>query len=118
MRLFSRGGDTAIDLVAEHSVIVHFALESGPSGTMTDIASIAKLEAGLEGAIQQARAGEFDGSELGAGEVFLYAYGPNADRLFSAMEPILRAFPLRPGKALLRYGGYHDNSAPETVVNL
>jgi hypothetical protein len=36
-------------------------------------------------------------------------YGPDKDRLWSAVEGELRAFPLRPAYALLRGGG------PETM---
>jgi len=104
--------------VAEQTVIARYQLTSGPNGTSTDIHSLATLEDRLVRAIGDARAGEFDGNEFGAGEVTLFAYGPDADRLFAAMEPILRSFPARPAQVLLRYGALEDDQAPSVLVEL
>jgi hypothetical protein len=129
MGLFSRmrsGGATAPvaqavsehAVVSEHTVIAQYQLTAGPTGTATDIHSLFTLEERLIEAIGAARAGEFDGNEFGPGEVTLYAYGPDADRLYAAMEPVLRAFPPRPAHVLLRYGRADDSGAPEAVVQL
>ena len=48
----------------------------------------------LEDAITVERAGKFDGSETGNEETALYMYGPDADELFAAIEPILKEYPL------------------------
>lgn len=104
--------------VAEQTVIARYQLSSGPNGTSTDIHSLATLEDRLVKAIRDARAGEFDGNEFGTGEVTLFAYGPDADRLFAAMEPILRSFPARPAQVLLRYGALADEQAPSVLVDL
>ena len=61
--------------------------------------------------------GEFDGNEFGGGEAVLYAYDPNADALFRAMEPPLRAFPARPAFAILRYGKAADPTAQERRID-
>ena len=103
---------------AEHTVIAHYQLAAGPTGTATDMHSVFSFEDRLIRAISDARAGEFDGNEFGVDDVTIYAYGPNADRLFAAMEPVLRSFPPRPAQVLLRYGGYEDTSAPEILVDL
>jgi hypothetical protein len=104
--------------VAEHAVIARYQLGAGPSGTATDMHSLASLEDRLIQAIGAARAGEFEGPQFGAGEVTLYAYGPDADRLYAAMEPVLRSFPPRPAQVLLRYGAYEDTHAPERLLEL
>ncbi len=104
--------------VAEQTVIARYQLSSGPTGTSTDIHSLATLEDRLVKAIREARAGEFDGNEFGTGEVTLFAYGPDADRLFAAMEPILRSFPARPAQVLLRYGALADDQAPSVLIDL
>lgn len=104
--------------VAEHTVIARYQLAAGPTGTATDMHSVFSFEDRLIRAISDARAGEFDGNEFGAADVTIYAYGPDADRLFAAMEPVLRSFPPRPAQVLLRYGGYEDTSAPEVLVDL
>ncbi len=116
MGLFSR--QPRAEVTSEQTVTLRFQLPSGPGGTATDTDSVASLEAGLQNAIAHARVGEFDGSEFGDGEVFLYAYGPDADKLFRAMRPVLTAFAPRPGQALLRYGADNDPRAREAIVEL
>jgi hypothetical protein len=70
-------------------------------------------------AIDGARVGEFDGNLMGPGEVELYAYGPDADKLFGVMEPILRSVALKEGSyALKRYGEAGDPDAREVRVEL
>jgi hypothetical protein len=114
------GGATALtqQTVSEHAVIARFQLAAGPTGTATDMHSLFSVEERLIRAIAEARAGEFEGNEFGTGEVTLYAYGPDADRLFTAMEPVLRSFPPRPAQVILRYGSYEDAAAPERVYDL
>ncbi|MGH3545906.1 MAG: hypothetical protein ACRDPW_08270 [Mycobacteriales bacterium] len=97
---------------------VRFALRGGPEGTATDTNSVSLLEERLQIAIAHSRVGEFDGSELGKGEIFLYAYGPDADKLFAAMRPVLASFGVRPGQALLRYGADSDTQAREAIFDL
>ncbi|MGX6600790.1 hypothetical protein ACWKSP_01435 [Micromonosporaceae bacterium Da 78-11] len=72
----------------------------------------------LTTAIKSAGVGELDGNEFGGGEVVLYTYGPDASRLFSAMEADLRAFSARPAHAVLRYGEASDPVAIEQRIDL
>jgi hypothetical protein len=104
--------------VSEHTVIAQYRLDAGPTGTATDTYSLFTLEERLIKAISEARAGEFEGNQFGQNEVTLYAYGPDADRLYAAMEPVLRSFPPRPAQVVLRYGSADDHSAPHAVVQL
>jgi hypothetical protein len=63
------------------------------------------LEDQLMAAIQHAKAGEFDGNEIGPEEFVLYMYGPDAEQLFKVVEPILRSSELvREATALIRPG--------------
>jgi hypothetical protein len=63
--------------------------------------------------------GEFDGEESGEGRCVLFMYGPDADRLFAVVEPILKAAPLpREGFAIKRYGDVKDHDAVEVRVDL
>jgi hypothetical protein len=55
---------------------------------------------------------------MGPGEVVLYAYGPDADALFEAMAPILRAIPAREAFVIKRYGEAGDSGAHEERVDL
>ena len=102
----------------EHAVIVHFKLSDDQHGTVEERESVFALEDELEHAIESMTAGEFDGNEFGGGEAVLYAYGPDADALFAAMEAPLRAFPARPAFAILRYGEPSDATATERRVEL
>jgi hypothetical protein len=104
--------------VTEHTIVARYQLSSGPTGTSTDIHDVATLEDRLVDALAEARTGEFEGSQFGAGEVTLLAYGPDADLLFATVEPILRSFPPRPAQVLIRYGGFQDEQAPQTLVDL
>jgi len=103
---------------AEHAVIAHFALSEDEFGTNAERETILALEDRLIEAIADVNAGEFDGDEFGAGEVVLYAYGPDADQLFNAMEPQLRAFTARPAFCILRYGEASDPAALERRIDL
>src|SRR5262245_18626083 len=69
----------------EHAVIVEFVYGS------TDLQPVFDLSEELETAIVGARAGEFDGNEVAAdgSDGSLYMYGPDADRLFQLIRPIL-----------------------------
>ena len=97
----------------EHAVLVTYpAVDSG------DREAVYALQRRLTDAIAAAGAGEFDGNEFGGGEVVLYAYGPDAARLFAAMEPHLRGFPGRPAHAVLRFGDADDPAAVERRIDL
>ncbi|RLP81284.1 hypothetical protein EAD89_28995 [Micromonospora sp. BL4] len=80
--------------------------------------AIYDLASRLTDAIEAADAGDFDGHEFGGGEAVLYAYGPDATRLFAAMEPQLRAFTAKPAHATLRLGEPDDPTAIEQRIDL
>lgn len=52
------------------------------------------LEDQLEAAIEKEGAAEFDGHEFGPKNITLFLYGPDAETLFQAVEPVLRQYPL------------------------
>ncbi len=70
-----------------HAVIVSLHMAAMPDA---DRASLFALADRLEWAVRSAGAGEFDGHEFGPSDVAYYMYGPDADRLFAAVEPVLR----------------------------
>ncbi|MEV4539087.1 hypothetical protein AB0J82_35470 [Asanoa sp. NPDC049518] len=82
------------------------------------VEAIHGLEDRLEKAITEAGVGEYDGNEIGGGEAVLFAYGPDATKLFAAMERELRAFPPRPAYAILRFGAPDDPAAVEKRMDL
>jgi len=59
------------------------------------------------------------GMKFGEGECVLYMYGPDADALFSAIEPVLRSSPLtKGGRLVMRYGEASDRNAKEVSILL
>lgn len=103
----------------EHAVITHLPLLEDPFGSEREREIIADLAGELQHAINDHGVGEFDGEEFGGGRCVLYMYGPDADRLFGVVEPILRANPLaRGGFAIKRYGEAKDLNAVEAKVML
>ena len=98
----------------EHAVIVHFSYGSN------DLEALFALEDRLERAIASAGAGEFDGNEIAAdgsdGQLFMY--GPDADRLFDVIRPVLESAPFMQGaQAIKRYGPPEDG-VRQTIVTI
>lgn len=78
---------------------------NGISGSNGEIERLYKLEADLVKAIEHARAGEYDGSEIGDTTFSMYACDPRANKLFDDARPILVKYPPPPGsRALKLYG--------------
>ena len=89
----------------EHAVIVHFRYGS------TNLEPLFKLEDRLENALAATKAGEYDGNEMAVDgqHGVLYMYGPDADRLYEAVAPILeRESFMRGARIKKRYGPPED----------
>lgn len=87
--------------MSDHAVIVRFAYGD------RDLDDLFELEDQLEAAIEQEGVGEYDGNEVAVdgSEATLYMYGPDAERLFSVVRPILAPVPYMKGaEVLLRFG--------------
>jgi len=100
-RLFGRQPGIAVES-PEHGVLVKFDYLA-----TTDLGPLFALEERLNAAIDAAQAGEFDGNEVATdgSDGFLYMYGPDADRLFEVIRPVLEACPfMRGARITLRYG--------------
>ena len=103
----------------EQAVIVHLPLRDGEFGSSDEQEAALALAEELGDAIASASAGEYDGEEFGGGRCVLYMYGPDADRLFMTIEPVLkRSEASRGGFAIKRYGEAADISAVEERVAL
>ena len=67
---------------------------------------LASLEDKLIEAVERKDLGEFDGNEIGGGTAKLFLYGPDAEKLFAAIEPVLRTYPLSlNARVVIRRGG-------------
>jgi hypothetical protein len=101
------GKDSSIEVkLPEHALIVHFDYIGS-----TDLQPLFDLEQQLEAAIVGASAGEYDGNEVAVdgSDGFLYMYGPDADRLFAVVKPILESCTfMRGARIKLRYGPAED----------
>ena len=97
----------------EQAVVVHFMYGS------TDLTRLREVESRLEKAIAAAKVGEYDGDEIAVSgkDGFLYMYGPDADRLFDVVKPILQSTPfMRGAKVKKRYGPAKDGIKEVVVV--
>lgn len=103
----------------DQGVLVHLRLSDSKFGSEADLAAIHRLEYELQTAIDRARVGEFDGNEIGEGKCVLYMYGPDADKLFTAIESVLRTSAIaKAGWVIRRYGTADDPDAREVRLDL
>ena len=95
------------DAFAEDDVLVQFRLGNRALGTAAERAEIESLGEQLGEAVAAAGVGEYDGDESGAGECILFFAGPDAERLFAVLQPLLRGHPRGRGAkvTLQRRGG-------------
>lgn len=74
-------------------------------GTEAEQERFFEVEEKISKAVSQSGKGEFDGNEIGGGYWDLYMYTPDANALFSVVEPVLRVEKLPTGSyAIKRYG--------------
>ena len=100
--------------MSEHAVIVEFRYGQ------TDLDPLFELEDQLIAAIEEAGVGEYDGHEIAmdASEGTIYMYGPDADKLFEVVEPLLRAASFMNGATVTKRYGEPDEEAKEVTVTL
>ncbi len=99
----------------EQAVIIRLRGSSLPD-EIYEKYDISTLEEELRLVIERQKLGEYDGNEFGPDETVLYMYGPDAERLFAGVEPVLRAYPLcKEGVAVVRSG---PPGSPQREVSL
>ena len=100
---------------SEHAVIVHF-LNYGS----TDLQRLFALEERLEKAIDAAGVGELDGNEIATdgSDGYLYMYGPDADRLFEIVRPILESVDFTRGAQVVKRYGEPGNNVRQVTVTI
>jgi hypothetical protein len=96
----------------EHAVIVHFEYGS------TDLEPLFVLEDELAEAISDADVGEFDGNEMAANgsDGLLYMYGPDADRLYETVRPLLESCSFTRGAKVVKRYGPPEDGVRESIV--
>lgn len=111
-RLFGRGGDdepaesaSEISPESEQAVLVYLDGQNLRNEVYEEY-DLATLEDQLVEVIEREGVGEFDGNDIGPGEVILYMYGPDAERLYAGIEQTLRDYPLcESARIVIRTGG-------------
>ena len=89
----------ADESTSEQAVLIFISSFTDPA------ADLAGIEDALIERIESAGVGEFDGNEVGPEHATLFMYGPDADALWSAVEPVVRQAPLGAGCFVVkRYG--------------
>ncbi len=103
----------------EQALIAHLPLSDKRFGSEADVSACQALERAHETEIENARAGEMDGNEIGQGECTLFMYGPSADKLLDVVSRRLRSSRLaKRGWVVKRYGSAEDARAKEVRVDL
>jgi hypothetical protein len=88
--------------LVDHAVLVNFDYIGS-----TDLTLLFDLETKLEAVIDAAKVGELDGNEVATdgSDGTLFMYGPDADRLFETIRPVLEGCSfMRGARITLRYG--------------
>ena len=97
---------------SEQAVIVHFQYGK------TEFQPVFDLGDALDEAIIKAGVGEYDGNEIAVdgSDGYLYMYGPDADRLFDVVRPVLEsAVFMRNATVTIRYGSPGDDVVEKRV---
>jgi hypothetical protein len=82
----------------DQAVLIHLDSMSLPDEIYEEH-DLATLEDRLTEAL--GNLGIYDGHESGPGVTFVYLYGPDAEAMFRAIEPVLRDYPLARGAGVI-----------------
>lgn len=85
----------------EHAVIVYF------SYGLSDLQPLFEFEDEIIKVVTRTKTGEFDGNEVAANlhDGRLYLYGPDGDKLFNAIKPLLESNDFtKTAEVTIRYG--------------
>ena len=111
-----RKGSSPDPVPVEQAVLIRLPLSDDEFGVEGERAAIHALATDIAAAIAESGTGEYDGDEFGDGQCTLYLYGPDADRLWSAVEgPVREAEVSRGARVTKRYGGPSPNTRSEQV---
>ncbi len=106
------------DAPVEQALIVHVPLSDDEFGAEEEREALFELEDELVEVVEgEPPLGEYDDNEVGGGEFVMFMYGPDADALFVAIEPILNDLDPPPGDfyAIKRYGPPEEGVREERI---
>jgi hypothetical protein len=98
----------------EQALIVHFRYGS------KDLGPLFELEDALDDALAGTGAGEYDGNEMAVDEqdCHLYMHGPDADRLYEVVAPVLKREAFMSGARIRKRYGSPEDGAREVEIQL
>jgi hypothetical protein len=118
-RVFGRkaSGASSPSSGGSHAVLLSIRLGNDEFGEEGEVEAMHALQDLLGDAVTRTRVGELDGDEFGGGTCTVYMYGPDADRLWDAIAPVLEKHTFRKGSvATKRYG--EPGEGREETINL
>ena len=103
----------------DQSVKIVLNLSTYGFGTPDQRYAIETMLAKMDRFIKKNNAGEVKESNfVGGGQHIIYIIGPDADRIYSIVEPILKEFPVtRSAVITKRYGDISNPDAREEIIN-
>ncbi|MFN0133968.1 MAG: hypothetical protein ACKVW3_15740 [Phycisphaerales bacterium] len=91
--------------VEQHAVLLYLKT-AGEMPPQEEMNRYHRLQDEIAKAVNAKGVGELDGDEWGDGRCTVYLYGPNAERLWDAIAPVIEKHPLPHGSvAIKRFGG-------------
>lgn len=89
-----------------HAVMLHLRLSNHEEfGSDEEWDEIHAMTDKLGKALRAHGVGELDGDEFGGNECVVFMYGPDANKLFAAISPLLRSWPaIAGGYVIKRFG--------------
>lgn len=100
----------------EEAVLIHLTANDLPDEIYQKY-DVSTLEDQINKVIQENGLGEYDGNEHGPSETIIYLYGPDAEKLFSSIKPVLENYPLcKNAKVIIRKGGPGSEQREEIIT--
>ena len=108
--------EEALDASTQQAVLIHLPYEGDDFPPPGGVEAMHELQHELDAVLEAANAGEVDGDEFGGGECTIYIYGPNADAIWAAIEPVLAQKTLFPGAFAIKQ--YDEDGDREERIQL
>jgi hypothetical protein len=117
-RPLSRRQNPPAPAAADFEVVEVSTVLSEEFGTQEEHRQVWDLEDALDKVLRDAGAGDCDGDLFGGGRGFIYLYGPDADRVFELVRPILEKSELKPMEIRIRRGHRGDPLEGEVALTI